>query len=165
MPQSVRAYTACDLNKMTEIWNEVVRAGNAFPQENPLTLKEAEAFFGEQSYCGVAVSEETGDVCGLYILHPNNVGRCSHIANASYAVSESARGKGVGEALVRDCLFQAKKLGFRILQFNAVVKTNAPARHLYEKLGFVKLGEIPGGFQMPDGSFETIVPYYYALTD
>lgn len=164
MPQTVRAYTLSDLNQMTEIWNEVVRAGNAFPQTDPLTLKEAEAFFGEQSYCGVAVSGETGDVCGLYILHPNNVGRCAHIANASYAVSENARGKGVGEALVRDCLTQAKTLGFRVLQFNAVVKTNAAARHLYEKLGFVKLGEIPGGFQMPDGSFETIIPYYYALT-
>lgn len=46
MPQTVRAYTLSDLNQMTEIWNEVVRAGNAFPQENPLTLKEAEAFFG-----------------------------------------------------------------------------------------------------------------------
>lgn len=164
MPQTVRAYILHDLNQMTEIWNEVVRAGNAFPQTDPLTLKEAEAFFGEQSYCGVAVSGETGDVCGLYILHPNNVGRCAHIANAIYAVSENARGKGVGEALVRDCLTQAKTLGFRVLQFNAVVKTNAAARHLYEKLGFVKLGEIPGGFQMPDGSFETIIPYYYALT-
>lgn len=165
MPQTMRAYTFNDLNKMTEIWNEVVRAGNAFPQTDPLTLKEAEAFFGEQSYCGVAQNEETGEVCGLYILHPNNVGRCGHICNASYAVSETARGKGVGEALVRDCLTQAKALGFRILQFNAVVKTNTPARHLYEKLGFVKLGEIPGGFQMPDRSFETIIPYYYALTD
>lgn len=164
MPQAVRAYTLTDLNQMTEIWNEVLRAGNAFPQTDPLTLKEAEAFFGEQSYCGVAVSGKTGDVCGLYILHPNNVGRCGHICNASYAVSENARGKGVGEALVRDCLTQAKTLGFRILQFNAVVKTNLPARHLYEKLGFVKLGEIPDGFQMPDGSFETIIPYYYALT-
>lgn len=46
MRQTVRAYTLSDLNQMTEIWNEVVRAGNAFPQENPLTLKEAEAFFG-----------------------------------------------------------------------------------------------------------------------
>ena len=46
MPQTVRAYTLSDLNQMAEIWNEVVRAGNAFPQENPLTLKEAEAFFG-----------------------------------------------------------------------------------------------------------------------
>lgn len=165
MSCSVRAYTSHDLAKMTEIWNQIVLAGNAFPQENPLTLKEAESFFGEQSYCGVAVSKQSGEVSGLYILHPNNVGRCGHICNASYAVSETARGQGVGEALVRDCLCQAKDLGFRILQFNAVVKTNTPARHLYEKLGFVPLGEIPGGFQMPDGSFETIIPYYYALTD
>ena len=64
---------------------------------------------------------------------------------------------------MRDCLVQAKRLGFRILQFNAVVKTNTAARHLYEKLGFVPLGVIPQGFLMKDGHYEDICPYYYPL--
>ena len=59
-------------------------------------------FFGLQTHCGVAV--EDGRVLGLYILHPNNVGRCGHIANASYAVSSAARGKGVGRALIEDSI-------------------------------------------------------------
>jgi len=158
---TVRGYTAADVPAMAEIWNEVVREGVAFPQTEELDRPAAEAFFGEQSHCGVA--ELDGRVVGMYILHPNNVGRCGHISNASYAVRSDVRGRGVGEALVRDCLKQAKTLGFGILQFNAVVATNTRARRLYEKLGFVPLGVIPGGFRMKDGHFEDIVPHYYVL--
>ena len=100
---------------------------------------------------------------GLYILHPNNVGRCGHIANASYAVSSEARGKGIGHALVEDSLAQGRAAGFRVFQFNAVVATNVGARHLYEKLGFTQLGTIPDGFRMPDGTYADICPYYHEL--
>ena len=65
--------------------------------------------------------------------------------------------------LVEDSLVKARENGFRVMQFNAVVATNAGARHLYEKLGFVQLGTIPGGFRMPDGSYADICPYYHEL--
>jgi L-amino acid N-acyltransferase YncA len=157
----VRAYEAADVAAMAVVWNEVVRDGVAFPQEDELDEPGASEFFGSQTHCGVAV--EDGRVFGLYILHPNNVGRCGHIANASYAVSSAARGKGVGRALVEDSMVRGKEHGFRVLQFNAVVATNAGARHLYEKLGFTQLGTIPGGFRMPDGTYADICPYYHEL--
>ncbi len=155
-----RPYTEDDIPAMTEIWNTVVTDGIAFPQTESLTIPEATAFFAEQTTC--AVAERDGVVVGLYILHPNNIGRCGHISNASYAVATNARGMGVGEALVRHCLAAAKAYGFRLLQFNAVVATNGPARHLYEKLGFVQVGIIPGGFRM-DTHYEDIVVYYHTL--
>lgn len=148
---------------MTEIWNEVVREGAAFPQEECLTNETAPLFFNSQSHCGVAVNSDSGKILGLYILHPNNVGRCSHISNASYAVSSSSRNMHIGEKLVKDCIKTAPSYGFRILQFNAVVKTNAPARHLYEKLGFKPLGTIEGGFRTDSGFYEDICPYYINL--
>jgi ribosomal protein S18 acetylase RimI-like enzyme len=79
-------------------------------------------------------------------------------------VDRSARGQGVGEALVRDSLRMAKSFGFGVMQFNAVVATNHVALHLYEKVGFTRLGIIPKGFRLPDGSFADIVPHYYELT-
>ena len=100
---------------------------------------------------------------GLYILHPNNVGRCGHIANASYAVAGNARGLGAGEALVRHSLQTAARLGFRVMQFNAVVAENLRARRLYERLGFRQLGVIPGGFLTKDGRYVDICPYYKEL--
>ena len=157
----IRAYEKRDVAGMVAAWNEVVRDGVAFPQLDELTLPEGTEFFAAQTYCGVAV--ERDEVLGLYILHPNNVGRCGHIANTSYAVASSARGKGVGRALVEDSLVQAKAHGFRLLQFNAVVATNTVARHIYESLGFVQLGTIPGGFLLPDGSYMDICPYYHEL--
>ena len=157
----IRKYEPSDTADMKRIWNEVVAEGAAFPQENELTYEEAEVFFGSQTYCGVA--EENGRVYGLYILHPNNVGRCGHICNASYAVSSDCRGKGVGRMLVSDCIIQAKKCGFGILQFNAVVKSNAAALALYEKLGFTRLGVIPKGFRNKNGVFEDIIPHYIEL--
>ena len=158
---TIRKYTEKDLNAMIAIWNEVVKDGIAFPQEELLTEKTGAEFFGSQTYCGVA--EENGTIYGLYILHPNNVGRCGHICNASYAVSKAFRGKHIGELLVKDCLVQAKKCGYGVLQFNAVVESNIHARHLYERLGFVQLGTIPNGFRMKDGHFENICPYYHEL--
>ena len=101
----------------------------------------------------------------IWKAHPNNVGRCGHICNASYAVSSSVRGQHIGEKLVLDCLEKAKELGFRVLQFNAVVESNIHARHLYERLGFIQLGTIPGGFRMKDGHYEDICPYYHTLDD
>lgn len=157
----IREYKREDIERMNQIWNQVVEEGRAFPQTETLTQDTGAVFFGSQSF--TAVAEEHGYVQGLYILHPNNVGRCGHIANASYAVDSQAQGHGLGESLVRHSLAKAKDLGFRILQFNAVVKTNARAIRLYEKLGFVKLGVIPGGFMMKDGTFEDIIPFYHTL--
>ena len=157
----IRKYNENDIASMVRIWNRVVEDGVAFPQEEYLDEKSGKEFFAAQSYCGVA--ENNGSVVGLYILHPNNIGRCGHIANASYAVDPACRGKHIGEKLVLDCLDEAKRLGFGILQFNAVVESNVHARHLYERLGFVRIGTVPKGFRMKDGSFENICLYYHEL--
>lgn len=159
----IRRYEKKDICQMTKIWNEVVTDGAAFPQIELLEVETAANFFAEQSFCGVAEDSEKEEIVGLYILHPNNVGRCGHICNASYVVKSNIRGQHIGEKLVTDCLEKAKETGFRILQFNAVVRTNYGARHLYEKLGFIPLGEIPGGFLLQDGTYEAIVPYYHEL--
>ncbi|MCQ2515069.1 MAG: GNAT family N-acetyltransferase [Ruminococcus sp.] len=159
----IRKYVNNDIEQMIDIWNEVVEQGIAFPQIDMLDIDSANRFFSSQTLTSVAENLDNGEILGLYILHPNNVGRCGHICNASYAVKSTSRGKHIGESLVRDCIEQAKNNGFKILQFNAVVKTNLVARRLYEKLGFVQLGVIPNGFLMKNGSYEDICPYYYIL--
>ena len=159
----IRKYADSDLDAMIRIWNEVVEDGVAFPQEDLLNRETGAEFFAAQTCSAVAVDSSTQKVYGLYILHPNNVGRCGHICNASYAVSRNSRGLHIGEKLVKDCLAQGRAHGFRILQFNAVVASNIHARHLYERLGFIQLGTIPGGFRMKDGHYEDICPYYHEL--
>ncbi len=173
----IRSYRAGDVSRMREIWNEVVRAGNAFPQFDELADDdEAEEFFASQTRTAVAVDdegpesgssgvdsgcEEGGDVVGLYIMHPNNVGRCAHTANTSYAVDASCRGKGIGRALVQDSLDNLAFCGFRGLQFNAVVASNVSAIRLYESMGFDRIGVIPGGFLNGEGVYEDMVIFHH----
>lgn len=104
----VRKYEEKDLPAMIRIWNEVVEDGVAFPQEECLDEKTGAEFFAAQTYTAVAENRENGQVLGLYILHPNNVGRCGHICNASYAVSHGNRGLHIGEKLVKDCVAREK---------------------------------------------------------
>ena len=163
MTVEIRQYQKEDTKEAIQIWNEVVEEGVAFPQMEPLTEETGMEFFLEQSYTGIACDPDTKEVVGLYILHPNNVGRCGHICNASYAVRREVRGEHIGEKLVLDCLAQAKEKGFRVMQFNAVVANNTHALHLYERIGFTRLGIIPQGFRMPDGHYEDIIPHYYVL--
>lgn len=159
----IRAFEKADIPQMNEIWNRVVEDGVAFPQMELLDEESGEAFYASQSFTGVAVDRESGKLVGLYILHPNNVGRCGHICNASYAVDADLRGQHIGEQLVKHCIQQGKALGYRVLQFNAVVSNNTAALRLYKKLGFTQLGVIPGGFLMKDGTYQDIIPHYIVL--
>jgi L-amino acid N-acyltransferase YncA len=160
---TVREFSPKDIPAMIIIWNDIVEDGIAFPQIDLLDEKSGLEFFQIQTFTGVAIEQETGTMVGVYILHPNNVGRCGHISNASYAVKGGERGKRIGEILVLHCIAKAKETGFEILQFNAVVSTNTAALRLYNKLGFVQLGVIPEGFLMKDGSYQDIIPHYYML--
>lgn len=159
----MRRITSENVHEAVMIWNKVVEDGVAFPQTEPLDDDTGAEFFASQDYTAVAFGTDTAEVVGMYILHPNNVGRCGHICNASYAVRSDMRGKHIGELLVTDCLKKAKELGYKILQFNAVVATNTSALELYKKLGFVQLGVIPGGFLMKDGHYEDIIVHYHTL--
>lgn len=159
----IKPYTKADAKDAAAIWNEVVEEGAAFPQKEILDEATGNEFFESQSFTGLAYDEESGEFTGLYILHPNNVGRCGHICNASFAVKSEVRGQGIGETLVKHCMKKAEELGYGVLQFNAVVATNTAALRLYKKLGFVQLGTIPKGFLMKDGHYEDIIVHYHML--
>ena len=163
MNYKIKQLEKSDIKQAIDIWNDVVTEGAAFPQTELLNEVSGLEFFNSQSFTGLAYDENSSEIVGLYILHPNNVGRCGHIANASYVVKKDKGGQHIGELLVKNCLTKAKELGFKILQFNAVVATNTSALNLYKKLGFTQLGVIPKGFLLKDGSYEDIIPHYIEL--
>ncbi len=145
-----------DLPEATRIWNQIIEQADSFPDDTPYSEEAAWAMFSRQTETVCALHE--GKVVGVFILHPNNFGRCGHIANASYAVDQSLRGSGIGRALVLDCLERAKQHGFKGLQFNAVVTSNTPAIALYLKLGFKIIGTITNGYRLGDDIYrDTLV--------
>lgn len=111
MKQTVQPYTTADVKDAIAIWNTVVESGMAFPQEESLTEETGEAFFQSQSFTGIAKDAATGEIVGLYILHPNNVGRCGHICNASYAVKKRTARKGHRRAVGTPLHGEGKRTG------------------------------------------------------
>ena len=51
---TIRKYEENDIDGMIAVWNEIVEAGDAFPQEEPLTHDTGKGFFATQTYTGVA---------------------------------------------------------------------------------------------------------------
>lgn len=160
----VRQYNVADLRLMTDIWNQVIEEGNVFPHDTFLLLNTAGYFFARQLFTAVA-EDENGKLCGLYILQSNNLGRCKHIADALFAVDKEYRDKGVGEALVKNCMFKAASRGFRILRLSAVTGDDSEYIQIYEKLGFKQFGTLQGGFRLPDGSYGDLAQYYIELEE
>lgn len=155
------SYRKDDLSRLKEIWDEVVIEGNAFPQDEVYTTEKFETMLLEQS--GVTCILAGGEIAGFYILHPNGVGRLSHTANASYAIDRRFRGMKLGYRLVQKSLDEAKELGFRGMQYNAVVADNKAAMHIYQQLGFAIIGTVPGGFRLKNGSYTDMRVMYYQI--
>lgn len=157
----IEQYNNKYLDEATKIWNNTIRSGLYFPQEHTLSLNEATRYFKKQDFTGIALIND--EVVGVYILHANSIGRIDHVANASYAVKETARGNKIGEKLVLHSMKKAKELNYRILQFNAVVASNQSAIHLYEKIGFNKIGVVPQSYKTISGQYEDLILYYINL--
>lgn len=92
------------------------------------------------------VAEMDGTVAGTFIIKDNLPDLGSHVANASYMTLPAFFGKGIGRAMGEFSLDEAKRLGYRAMQFNIVVKTNERAINLWKKLGFKIIGEVPEAF-------------------
>jgi len=104
-------------------------------------------------------------VVGSYSLHSNQAGGGAHVANAAFIVRESARGQGIGRAMGEHCLSEARRLGFRALQFNYVISTNESAVRLWQQLGMKIVGTLPGAFRHPTKGYVDVYVMYRSLND
>ncbi|MBB4907296.1 GNAT family N-acetyltransferase [Actinophytocola algeriensis] len=133
------------------IWpflRDIVRAGETYTWPTDVTEDVARAMWMAHAlpYRTVVAVESGGDVMGTAKMGPNHLGPGSHIANASFMVNPDHGGKGVGRALGQYVLDQARADGFRAMQFNAVVSTNAVAVKLWQSLGFDIIATLPEGY-------------------
>src|SRR5215472_12792857 len=177
--------TEADCDAIWNIFREVVVAGDTYAMDPNVSREDALAYWfgpGTRTYVaqgdpladGVAVpgkptasSEITRarQILGTYILRPNQSGGGSHVANAGFMVSASARGQGIGRAMAEHCLSEARRLGFRAMQFNYVISTNTAAIHLWEDLGFEIVGTLPSAFRHPDQGYVDVHVMYRSLLE
>ena len=104
-------------------------------------------------------------VVGTYILRANQPGSGSHVANAAFMVAPTARGQGIGHAMGEHCLSEARRLGFRAMQFNFVVSTNKGAIRLWKQLGFKIVGTLPGAFRHPQKGYVDVYVMFRSLEE
>ena len=145
-PLQIRRAREEDREAIWQIFRAVVAGGDTYVFDPNISRRKALAYWlGPKTRCYVALSDQ--GIVGSYILKANQPGLGSHVANAGFMVSPSARGRGIGRAMAEHCLLEAHRLGFRAMQFNFVVSTNSRAIALWKSLGFKIVGTLPEAFQ------------------
>jgi ribosomal protein S18 acetylase RimI-like enzyme len=158
----IRSAAGSDGDAIWNIFHEIVVVGDTYAFDPGMSREEALAFWfraDTQTY----VAEKDGGVVGTYILRPNQLGPGSHVANAAFLVGSNAQGLGVGRKMGEHCLSEARRLGFRAMQFNFVVSTNISAIHLWQKLGFKIVGTLPGAFRHPKTGYVDVYVMFRSL--
>lgn len=153
MSVQIRNATPADWTAIWPFFHDIVTAQETYAYDPDLTAEQAETLWMSPSKdplsrTTVAVDAD-GTVLGSANMYPNRPGPGSHVASASFMVGSAARGKGVGRLLCADMIDWARRSGFRSIQFNAVVETNAAAVHLWQDLGFTIIGTVPEAFHHP----------------
>lgn len=143
-----RRTVSADADALWAILHAVLAGGDTYTWA-PETPREDALALWHPPGGHTVVAHRHGRLAGTYLLKANQPGLGDHVANCGYMVSPEARGHGVGEALCRHSLDLARSLGFRAMQFNAVVSTNLGAVRLWERCGFAIVGTVPGAFRHP----------------
>lgn len=145
-PVTIREAIDRDRDAIWEIFRATVAPGDAFVYDPKTPREEAMAYWfanGTRTY----VAAQEGRVVGSYILRDNRPGLGNHVANAGFMVDPSARRSGIGRKMGEHALEEARRLGYRAMQFNFVISTNESAVRLWQELGFKIVGTLPGAFR------------------
>lgn len=158
---AIREIGAGEFERAWPVFRQVLAAGDSYTYPQDLSLQQACAMWTAAPAC-CFVAEAGDEVLGCYRIAPNQLAGSpgDHVANGSYMVAEAARGRGIGEALCRHSLEQARLMGFSAMQFNFVVATNTAAVRLWQRCGFSVVGTLPRAFRHPRlGPVDGLVMY------
>lgn len=148
---AIRPTGEADRASVLHIARELVRSADTYAYDPDIDDDALWAYWCPPFAGEGFVAELDDAVVGMFVIRPNNPGPGSHVANASYAVRADVRGIGLGRQMGEASLRLAIDLGYRAMQFNTVVSTNASAVRLWRSLGFRIVGTVPDGFCLPDG--------------
>ena len=158
----IRAAIEADRDAIWNIFHQIIAARDTYAFDPKMSREQALAYWFRAD-TNTYVAEKAGGIAGTYILRANQLGPGSHVANAAFMVASNAQGSGVGRRMAEHCLSEARRMGFRAMQFNFVVSTNAPAIHLWEQLGFKIVGTLPGAFHHPEKGYVDVYVMYRSL--
>lgn len=162
----IRPATPADWREIWTIVEPVVRAGETYALDRDLTEADAHLYWmGGDKEVFVAIDDEDGDMLGSYWIHPNQYGGGRHICNCGYMTRPTERGQGVGHALCAHSIEHARSRGYRGMQFNFVIATNAPAVHTWLEMGMEIKARMPGVFHHPTNGYVDAFVMFQSLVD
>ncbi len=159
---TIREATAADWPAIWAMFREVAAAGDAFAYDESTPEEVARKLWVEPP-AAAFVAEDGGEVVGTYYVRPNQPGRGSHVANGGYMVAAAHRGRGLASVLCGHSIETARRLGYRAMQFNYVVATNAAALRTWQRHGFAVVGRLPGAFRHAERGFVDVLVMSRAL--
>ena len=144
----IRPVQAGDAAGLWRILEPMIRAGDSYPLPRDMREQEARAYWLQPAHA-VFVVEAEGVLLGTYYLRANQTGAGAHVANCGYVTACAATGRGVAQAMCKHSLEEARRRGFRAMQFNFVLASNERAVRLWTHMGFATVGRIPEAFDHP----------------
>jgi L-amino acid N-acyltransferase YncA len=159
----IRLATKTDCEAIWKILHEVVATGDTYALDPNISREDALDYWFAPGTRVYVLEQPAAVIAGTYILRPNQSGGGSHVANAGFMVSANARGQGIGRAMAEHCLSEARRLGFRAMQFNFVISTNASAIRLWQDLGFKIVGTLPSAFRHPEKGYVDVYVMFRSL--
>lgn len=155
----IRPAGDADAEPVWRILEPVIRAGETYALPRDMRRADALAYWMAADHA-VFVAEADGAIVGTYYLRHNQAGGGDHVANCGYMTAPQARGRGIARAMAEHSMEEARRRGFKAMQFNFVIATNEPAVRLWRDLGFVEAGRLPQAFRHPRlGLVDALVMY------
>jgi ribosomal protein S18 acetylase RimI-like enzyme len=157
---TIRPFEKSDWAATWAVLEPVFQAGDTYSFAPNISETEAFKAWVEIPAATFVVEDDSGQILGTYYIKANQPGQGAHVCNCGYVVAEAARGQGIASAMCEHSQGEAVRRGFRSMQFNLVVSTNAGAVRLWKKLGFEIVGTVPEAFRHPTKGFvEAYVMY------
>ena len=143
---TIRRFAAADWPALWAFLHPTFAAADTYAYPPDIGEAEARRIWTEVPVATYVATDEDGALLGTYYLKPNQPGQGAHVCNCGYVVAASARGRGIASAMCEHSQREAVAHGFRAMQFNLVVATNAGAVRLWQRHGFTIVGTLPGAF-------------------
>ena len=156
------------INELADVLIDCVEGDASVSFMHPLPRERAQAFWrgvaegvaaGERA---LLVAEDAQGICGtvqLVLAQPENQPHRADLAKM--LVHRRMRKQGLGEALMRAAETLARDCGKTLMVLDTI--TGSTADHLYERLGWQRVGEIPDYALMPQGGLRGTTVFYRRL--
>lgn len=155
----VREVTVKDAKNLLEFCNQVgSETDNLSYSSEGMGLSVAEeekilAKFQNAKTCHFLLAEENGQIVGTCNCRSFRKKRLSHRAEIGIAVKKAYWNKGIGRKLLTRLIDLSRQSGLKILSLE-VRTDNKGAIHLYESLGFRRIGTFEGFMEIDGKSID-----------